>query len=82
MIYDGKYLARVNYGYNAISTDCVYYVIISGSRVDFYTDDTYTKWIPQPLNYDDISVIESPTPEDMAEADKNGEHARLAYKLP
>lgn len=80
-IYEGKHLARVNYGYNAIVTDYVYYVIISGSRVDFYTDNTYTKKIPQSLPFDDIDVIETPTAEDMAEADKNGESARLAYKL-
>lgn len=80
-IYDGKYLVRVNFGYNAIVTDCIYYAIISGSRVDFYTDGTYTKWIPQSLNYDDINIIENPTLEDIAEADKNGELARLAYKI-
>lgn len=80
-IYDGKYLARVNYGGNAIVEDYIYYVKISGNRVDFYTDNTYTKRIPQPLCYDDIDVIENPSPEDIAEADKNGERARLAYKI-
>ena len=76
-IYKGNYIAKVNYGYNGILNK-IYYVSITGERVDFYADNTYSKKIPQSLQYDDVDVIENPTQSDFDEADKNG---KIAFQL-
>lgn len=78
---DGKYLAKVNYGYNGIVTNRIYYVQINSNLVDFYTDNTYTKQIPQSLPIEDIDIINNPTTKDIEEANKNGENARIIYRM-